>query len=109
PVKAVEIEVVELAVKGWPTQRLHKIAGVLVANTLSPVALIGWRTCADVVPPVVDAAIQDQGVETLDRRIAEHREVKLRIAIIAFEIYTEGVLGVFGGVALGAALDLQAA
>src|SRR3954469_13839205 len=87
----------------------HQITGVLIPDALRAITLINGIIASDVVPPVIDAAVEYESVEALDWRIREHREIEFRGAVIAFEIHAERMLGIFTRVALRAALDLQAA
>src|SRR5256885_11530519 len=87
----------------------HQITGVLIPHALGAITLIGGIIASDVVPPIIDAAVENESIETLDWRISEHREIEFRGAVIAFKIDAERMLGVFSRVALCAALDLQAA
>src|SRR5690242_11023469 len=87
----------------------HEVACELIANALGAVPLIERNVSADIVPPVIDATIKNECVETLDRGIREYRKVEFGRAIVAFEIDPERMFGVFGRVALSTALNLQTA
>src|SRR3954466_9114381 len=61
------------------------------------------------MPPVIDPAIEDEGVEARHGRISEHGKLEFSRAIVPLEIDAEGVLRILGWIALGPALNLEAA
>src|SRR6266850_4300136 len=72
PIEAVQVKVIELAMKTGMAKRKHQVAGKLIANALGAITLVNGIVAAHIVPPVVDAAIENERVEALNRRILEH-------------------------------------
>src|SRR5262245_18614429 len=99
---------IEFAVEGGPAHGDLQIGRELVPDELGALALVFGAAGADVMPPIIDAAVEDDGVVVDDGGVVVNRPMEFGVTVIVFELNTEGMLGIFAGLAAGSALNLNA-
>src|SRR5439155_22364813 len=109
PIQPVQVQMIKFSVKRRVSHRQQQIARELITHALCPITLVCRVVSSNVIPPIVDPTVQDQGIEFFNGRIREQWKIQFPRSINALEIYSKRMLRVLPGLSLGSALNLQSA